>query len=456
MNIRHFLKRDNGQTTILFAASLGIIIAFVGLSVDVGSLCYSENKLHTAAEAVALAAALEVQPCQGVNNCAAMQAAGLSALAENGFPNSTLTTNCVAGPTTSLSLMVNNPPCLQGSADPNAAKTKYVETLISTPSPTYFTRLIGFTSFPLKARAEAVRTANPNCVYALDPSAPNAITVNVLSSFSANCGVVDESSSSAAFTCGLLAGVHATNIKITGGMQSFLCNSTPPPRINVPVPNPADPLATLPKPSVPGCGGSLATPYHGSPIPLTVVGTVVLYPDAAYCGGITILPTANVTFMPGTYVIRAGGAFGLQGGMSFDLGATVAGSGVTFYNYGPAGGINFLASGLTLGSFSLAAPTTGTYAGILFFQDPGNTTPAVIIASASANAVMEGAYYFPTAFVSCAVAGPAKYNILVAKDISFAALSFPSVSFKNTSFGNNYSSLSNGSPLAGGGSALVQ
>ena len=456
MSIRHFLKRDNGQTTILFAASLGIIIAFVGLSVDVGSLCYQESKLHTAAEAVSLAAALEVQPCQGVNNCAAMQAAAQSALAENGFPNSVLTTNCVAGPTTSLSLMLNNPPCLQGSTDPNAAKTKYVEAIISVPSPTYFTRLIGLTSFPLKARAEAVRTANPNCVYALDPSAPNAITVNILSSFSANCGVVDESSSSAAFTCGLLAGVHASNIKITGGMQGFLCNATPAPRTNVPVPNPADPLSTLPKPAVLNCGSSLVSPYHGSANPLIILGPAVLYPDAAYCGGITIGPLANVTFKPGTYVIRSGGLLGLQGGMSFDLLSSVTGNGVTFYNYGPNGGINFLASGLTLGSLSLTAPTTGTYAGILFFQDPGNTTPAVIIASASANAVMEGTYYFPTAAVTCAVAGPANYNILVAKDISFAALSFPFVSFKNTSFNNNYSSLSNGSPLAGGGSALVQ
>lgn len=456
MSIRHFLKRDNGQTTILFAASLGIVIAFVGLSVDVGSLCYQESKLHTAAEAVSLAAALEVQPCQGVNDCAAMQTAAQSALTENGFSNITLTTNCVSGPTTSLSLMLNNPPCLQGSSDPNAAKTKYVEALISLPSPTYFTRLIGFTSFPLKARAEAVRTANPNCVYALDPSGPNAITVNTLSSFTANCGVVDESSSAYAFTCGLLAGVHATNLKVTGGSQGFLCNSTPAPRINVPAPNPTDPLSTLPKPAVLSCGSSLLSPYHGSPNPLVILGTAVLYPDAAYCGGVTVGPLAHVTFMPGTYVIRAGGPLNLQGGMSFDLGATVTGTGVTFYNYGPAGAINFLASAVTLGAFSLTAPTTGTYAGILFFQDPGNTTPAIIVASASANTTLEGAYYFPAATVTCAVAGPAKYNILVAKDIAFTALSFPFVTLKDTSFNNNYSSLANGSPLAGGGSALVQ
>jgi hypothetical protein len=454
MSILRFLKCDNAQTTILFAASLAVIVGAVGLSVDVGSLCYAENKLHTAAEAVALSAALEVAPCFGATPCAAMQAAAKSALAENGYNNSTLTSNCTAGPVNSLSLMINNPPCLRGaSVDPNTGKAKYVEALLSMPSPTYFTRLIGFNNVPLSARAEAVRTSNPNCIYALDPSGPNAITVDILSTLTANCGIVDESSSSAAFTCGILASVHATNLKITGGAQGLLCSASPPPRTNVPVPTPADPLSTLPKPTVLSCGSSVLPPYHGSAGPLIILGTAVLYPDAAYCGGITVGPLANVTFMPGTYVIRSVGLFG---GVSFSLLSTVTGNGVTFYNYGPQGGVTFTASSVTVGTFTLTAPTTGTYAGVLFFQDPGNTAPALVLASSSLNTTVEGAFYFPTATLTTAVSGSAKYNIIVAKDIAFVALSFPFGSLNTTSLNNNYSSLANGSPLVGGGSALVQ
>jgi hypothetical protein len=251
----------------------------------------------------------------------------------------------------------------------------------------------------------------------------------------------------------LFAAVSVPNLKITGGIQNLLCSVSPTPRTSVPVPNPADPLSTLPKPTVLSCGASLLSPYHGAAGPLVIVGNAVLYPDAAYCGGITVGPLANVTFMPGTYVIRSVGPLG---GITFSLLSTVTGTGVTFYNYGPNGGINFVASSITLGHLTLTAPTSGTYAGILFFQDPGDTAAAIIVANSSLNTTLTGAYYLPTATVTCAVSGSSTYNIIVAKDINFAALSFPLGTFGTTSVTNDYSSLANGSPLAGGGSALVQ
>jgi hypothetical protein len=433
-----------------------VVVAFVGLAVDVGGLRYSEHKLQMAADSAALAAALEVTPCQGTHACSAMQSAAQSALNENGYTGSSMVLNCASMTGSGLSLMLNDPPCFRGAADPNSGKSGYVEAVVGATAQTYFARLVGYNNVPLTARAEAMKTPNPNCIYALDPTGGNAISVDILANLSATCGVVDESSASNAFSCNILSGVHVTNLKITGGRQSFLCATNPSPRTGVAVPSPADPLAYLPTPTVSACGSSISSPYTGSPFPLLIVGNATLYPGQAYCGGIVILPTANVTFMPGTYVIRSGGLLGLQGGLSIDLGANVTGSGVTFYNYGPIGGVNFVASSVTLGTVSLTAPTSGTYGGILFFQDPGNTTPDVIAANSSWNTTLEGAYYFPTALVTCAVTGPAKYNILVAKDILFAALSFPMGSLNSTSFSNNYSALTNGSPLAGGGSVLVQ
>jgi hypothetical protein len=453
MSIRRFLREDEGQTTVFFGVMITVIIALVGLSVDVGNLCFTENKLHTAAEAAALSGALEIGSCQGVSNCSAMQTAATSALAENGYTGSTLVTNCGSTSNTALTLLLNNPPCYRGSADPNQGKSKYVEAVVSMPVPTYFVRLIGYTTVLLTARAESVRTSNPNCIYALDQSSPNAITVAVLASLTATCGVVDESNSSGAFGCALFAAVSVPNLKITGGIQNLLCSVSPTPRTSVPVPNPADPLSTLPKPTVLSCGASVLSPYHGSAGPLVIVGNAVLYPDAAYCGGITVGPLANVTFMPGTYVIRSVGPLG---GITFSLLSTVTGTGVTFYNYGPNGGINFVASSITLGHLTLTAPTSGTYAGILFFQDPGDTAAAIIVANSSLNTTLTGAYYLPTATVTCAVSGSSTYNIIVAKDINFAALSFPLGTFGTTALTNDYSSLANGSPLAGGGSALVQ
>jgi Flp pilus assembly protein TadG len=456
MKIPSLRTSENGQTTVFAALTLVVLIAFVGIAVDTGSLWYSQHRLQVVAEATALAGALEIQTCLGVSNCAAMQTAAISALTENGMSASTIFTNCASGTGSGVTLTINNPPCLKAAADPNAGNLKFVESVVSTRAPTYFMRILGFNSFPISARAEAIRTGNPNCIYALDRVNGNAITVDALTVLSSTCGVIDESNASNAFSCNLLAAVNVRNLRITGGLQSFLCNSHPAPSTYSPVPNPADPLAWLPKPTVTSCGTSLSSPYNGSPNPLLIVGSATLYPTQAYCGGIVLLPTANVTFMPGTYVIRSGGLLGLQGGLSIDLGSQTNGSGVTFYNYGPIGGVNFAASSLTLGRVNLTAPTSGTYAGVLFFQDPSNSTPAVIIANSSWNTTLEGAFYFPGASVTSAATGAAHYNILVAKTIAFTLLSFPLGSLNSSTFANDYSSLANGSPLAGGGAALVQ
>jgi hypothetical protein len=76
-------------------------------------------------------------------------------------------------------------------------------------------------------------------------------------------------------------------------------------KINMNVPTPADPLASMPTPTVLSCGSSTKSPYHGSASALTITGTATLYPDYAYCGGITINNGANVTLQPGTYVLTS-------------------------------------------------------------------------------------------------------------------------------------------------------
>jgi hypothetical protein len=277
---------------------------------------------------------------------------------------------------------------------------------------------------------------------------------------------VDESSAWNALSCNLIASISASQIQVTGGSEGFLCllpNTVP--KTGVPVPSPADPFAaTVPKPPIPACGSGSGSTYHGytagplSAVPLTLTllnGPVTLYPDQAYCGGILIAAGANVTFMPGTYVIKSGGLLGLVGGLSISVLSNVSGTGVTFYNYGPIGAIAMVGSSINLGgSVHLVAPTSGPYACMLFMQDPGNTTGAVILGSANWNTVLEGAYYFPNANVLYAASMPVNYNILVAKDIEYVA-TYATVSL-TSSFSNDYSSVPNGCPMAGGGSVMVQ
>ncbi len=460
MQLRKFLsgfRDESGQTAVTAELGLLLLVSLLALGIDVGHLYNVRRQVQMAADAAAIAAALEIQPCAGTTNCSKMNNAAQAALVENGLTGSTVVNNCAASPVGGLVITVNDPPCAMGSHDPNNGKSGYVEVTVAEAAPTFFAKIFGISTMPILARAEATRVGGGNCIYALDPTAVNSISVDLLAVLNSNCGIVDESNSPAAFGCNLLAAVNASQIKVNGGAESLLCSISPNPTTNAGVPTPADPLAYLPKPTVPSCGTSTSSPYYGSSAALTIAGTAVLDPSFAYCGGITILPTANVTFLPGTYVIKSTAGFlGINpGGLSIALGANVTGSGVTFYNYGPSGGVTFLLPSLTLGSVSLTAPTSGTYSGILFFQDPGNTAAATILGSTSLNSTLEGAFYFPKARVSYAVSGPAKYEILVAKDIDFTLLTFAGSS-SQTSFGSDYSGLASGSPVAGGKVALVQ
>ena len=471
------LKRfgdESGQTIVIAAVGIAVIIAFLGLAIDVGQVRHAKRDLQKAADAAALAGAIEVLPCLNVSDCSAMQAAAKDAVTENGLATPTVVLNCASfTPSTGVTLLLNNGPC-SISTDPNKTKTSYVEAVVSQQQPTTFAQLIGIHKVALTARAEAQHIGETNCIYALDPSGSGAINTAVLALVTANCGVVDESSSASALTCAIVGAITAPKVSVTGGSTGLLClAATNNLTTGAPVPVPADPLAYLPKPTVPACGTSTGSPYHGASSALsfsllnTLLAPAVLYADGAYCGGITIGLGANVIFNTNsgsTFVLTSSkGAGGLNISLNLLSSISTSGGGVTFYNYGPAGAINFAVTvpGL-LSSVNLAAPTTGPYAGILFFQDPGNTTAANITASISvATPAINGISYFPNATVSYGVAVQllsngsctGLYNPLIAKDINFVA----NLSVLTTSqFCSDFSALPNGSPLSGTKAVLVQ
>ena len=144
----------------------------------------------------------------------------------------------------------------------------------------------------------------------------------------------------------------------------------------------------------------------------------------------------SATFDAGTYIL-AGGGLTASGGVS------ISGSGVTFYNTtDPSNQAAYKPIVVSGGSSTnLVAPTTGTYSGILFFQDrnlPSGDLNKQNTISGGSGAFFEGALYFPTTPLIYSGGGvtSSPYAIIDAWTVT---ISGPST------FNNNYSSLSDGS-----------
>jgi len=171
-----------------------------------------------------------------------------------------------------------------------------------------------------------------------------------------------------------------------------------------------------------------------------------------------------------------GGGLTLTGSSSNGGGAIGQSTGgVMFYNTGTAGTGAVTSYGAIRSFFDfsafcgakcqVSAPTTGTYAGILYFNDRNNTATVSCGAgfgtsqaggcfTANSNfgagqIAHAGAYYFPNTTVGFAFdfGYGAPYSFLVANDINW---------FFNFTFNKDYSSLPNGSPVRQGGAVLVQ
>jgi hypothetical protein len=261
-------------------------------------------------------------------------------------------------------------------------------------------------------------------VYALNPLASGTITVTGTASLNSTCGVYDNSDnlSSALIVSG--GGVlQAPLVGVVGGTTINGGGSSPP---STGIAAFGDPLAWVPQPTAGAC-----TSYKMQ----VITGTV--YPGL-YCGGIKINGGANVTFMPGTYIIDGGGLVILSN-------ATVTGSSVTFFLTGQNtsngsanayGGVQ-IAGGANVNLSAPCDSSSGGVEGMLFFQDRAMTNGMGSVINGGSTSSFSGALYFPTTALSYSgSSGSNQYTLVVADTLSVAG---------TASINNNYSCLSNGS-----------
>ncbi len=416
-------KAEDGNILVLTALGLTFLCGFLAMAVDAGRVLYTQRQLQTLADAAALAGAYEIGSCGSTANCTAMQNAAKSALTENGVTGITLATQCATSSASGFVLTLNNGPCTKGSSDPNYNSTNYVEAVVQMPVNTIFGGVLGTKSINVEARSEAGGTKPKYCGYILSPNAGNAMLINGNATIQASCGFIDNSNASPAAIFNGHDSISTTALDIVGSDINNGNNSiTPAPKTGVS--SVSDPLSSLPTPTIGSCGSGSGSSWSGSQSTAIPSSTATFNPGV-YCGGIILNGNVNATFKPGTYVI--------EGNMIVNGSDSMTGSGVTFY---------FQSGSLTMNGGShaaLSAPTTGTYAGILYFQN--RTDSSTIILNGDTTSSWQGAIYASDANLTLnGGSNVAAYTILVVS-------TYTQNGNVDLTIGSDYSSLPGGSPI---------
>jgi hypothetical protein len=389
------LHRDErGQTILLVALSLPLMLGFIGMATDVGALFKDKRTLQTAADAAAIAGALNYN-----NGYTAWKAAGQNAAQANGFQDG------------SNGVTVAMPPTPIWQYSNYKGQPGYVEATVTKTEPTIFLALFGYPSVTVLARAVASSTSPGGaCVFIgvgnTGLTGPALTISGSMQSLPPACGLVDNSTNSPPMTV-TTGSLTMSSIGTVGSCDSGCGNASPTP-VSPIVPY-SDPLAYLPQFTCTGTSCTNGTTSYGC-------STANLsQPLAPNCyNGITAT-NAAINLQPGTYVIN--GPLNLAGG-------SLTGTDVTIFM--TSGALTFTGT-----SLSLSAPTSGTYSGILFAQSSADLSPATI--NANANSSVQGFFYFPDTQLLLDSTFTSAYTGFVAGSIA--------VNVPGTLSFNNYASL---------------
>ena len=382
-------QRESGQALVAAVFGLVVLLGAAGLAIDVGYLRYQRRLQQSAADSAALAGAAE----SAAGNATSAARADSSL---NGFTNG-----------------VNNVTVAVNPAFAFGTNTG-VQVQVSAVQPTFFMRIFGVNTATVSTVAVALFSSTKNCVYALNgfgTALNNGATVAA-----PGCGIVVNSN--------LLntGSITANSVSVHGTASG---SATSPAAVTGTV-EAGDPLYRLTPPA--GGTGCTAATYNGptgaapplNPRPLR---------QGRYCS-IVVTGNVNLTLNPGTYTITTGG-------VSLNGKGTVTGTGVTIYLTGNAGSVAINTAPTANETLQLRAPTTSALAGILFYQDPGNTQTANIDGKGTSR--LQGALYFPGATLNLSNTGTlAAYTLAVAKTLSLGG---------TVNLGSNFSSLPGGSPI---------
>ncbi|PWU05244.1 MAG: hypothetical protein C5B51_15150 [Terriglobia bacterium] len=440
--LAHRSKGRKGQLLIMMTLVLVPMIGMLGLVTDFGYMRFIKMSAQTAAESAAQAAMIAFHSQVGGSNytCGGAVVCADSptdCAADIQTPSNAIDRGCMYAQQHGFKTSGNQRVSYQtgvNSVPPTASGTGSASYWVTFRAvqrvPQLFSAIMGNTTGLVAARSTAALAGASDCIYALNPTAQGAVSVGGTASLVSSCGIyVDSNNACAVQTNGNGAQLQAPEYDVVGNT----CTQNPlSPSPNTGVAPTSDPLSNLPVPASP----TYHCDYWNYNMPNQQ--NVNLSPGT-YCGGINV-QNNNVTFSSGNYILVGGGL------TTQSANSHISGTGVMFYNtFGQTdhGNQSLSYSPININATStvnLTAPTTGTYAGILFFDNRNAPSGTSDTYGGGSSAVYQGTIYAKKASITLYGNSSvnSKYTIIVADTINLIGTS---------GISNDYSSLPNGSPI---------
>ncbi|HEY2445355.1 MAG TPA: TadG family pilus assembly protein [Rhizomicrobium sp.] len=347
--LNHYFRNCRGNIAVLSALMMTGAAGMAGLVAEYGNGLFSRIEDQRYADVAAMAGAANY----GISNSVSVMNGTVSRSATlNGLSSSAAVASLVTSP----------------SGDGNQA----VKVIVSTSVPLMLSRMLRPNStLSVQAVAYAeIKPSSTDCILALDATAAKAISVTGNGNVQApHCDAVSDSNNSDSFDIGGSSQMTTACAIAVGGISGSALVETS-------CAAPDAHAASTPDPY-----SSVAAPTSGSGVCRTVPQLPATLPAGYYCNGLSI--SGSATFSPGVYYVD--GNFAIQGN------GTVTGTGVTFYV--TKKGTTYIAGTSTV---TLSAPTSGTYAGILFFGDRTATNSNSNQIVGTSSSTLTGVLYFPT------------------------------------------------------------
>ena len=401
----HRLNRDEKGSTLTILAVLPVLAGAAAIGIETGELYRVKRQMQGSADAAALSGSIDKMA--GKTSTVVETTARYEAQ-RNGFTHGA----------NNVTVTVNSPPTSGSNTGTSGAVEVIVRKTMGFSLGAVLVNWLGGTNntFTISARSVAAQgtvtttttssnTVYSGCLVALTTNNEQGISFSSFNNFDSDCAIM---SNGGATGSGSNASVNITTFNNAVMSQVWTRGSYTVSSYLSVTPTPAnaltnqsgyavDPYSSLPTPTPGSCTYTNYTPPSGSNVTLS---------PGTYCGGLTISGKSNVHFQAGTYYI-ANGDLVIQSDNNVDCStcSTATGSvvGITFVltqttgNNSNIGGVSITA----MNTVSLNAPSTGTYAGVLFYQDRRAdvgtmTTSSKIFTLASLNtATLAGAIYFP-------------------------------------------------------------